>query len=502
MPATKESEYTAASSTGVGLGLARSSQTQTPLWQNQSTNRDYRDYRDPNEPPIYSQDEPNLRDRIQELAVAAHGGEQDMPIHEYPFPEVPNWRRDRELDATTRRRQDIVSTFFDAIRKKQDEVVAALIESEIITTETTNKDGRTPLLAAIEAGNIRTVQQLMDFDAKVNAFGIVAGMPPPAYGRKPDKIRRTPLMIAAEKGNLTIVKLLMETYGADDSLVANDGELALRLAASNGHREVVDYLPSRRGGGFRRWKTKHGKAMRRIKDAGQQIYGFLRILFYEIPKFIVWTAPKHCIVLPIIRGVKWLHKHRAELPHRIAMWFQHAWGRLKKVPGKIWKFIKWIPKAVKGFAEFVWDSIKTLPKAIKIAVLWIWEGVKRAGTAVSNVLARFLSFVHTALVAIATFFRNITLKDVWDGFVAFLRTVIIDGPKKLWEWICKFGDVTRKMLQAMWGFLGLIIWWLLRGIIELFIYIPKRLIMILASCGTSIGSGFREVLIWFNPKRQ
>ena len=64
-------------------------------------------------------------------------------------------------------------------------------------------------------------------------------------------------MIAAEKGNLTIVKLLIEAYHADDKLIAKDGQIALRLAASNGHREVVDYLPSRSGGGMKRWKRKY-----------------------------------------------------------------------------------------------------------------------------------------------------------------------------------------------------------------------------------------------------
>jgi hypothetical protein len=42
-------------------------------------------------------------------------------------------------------------------------------------------------------------------------------------------------------GNLVIVKILMEEYHCDDGLVASDGQIALRLAAQNGHREVVDF---------------------------------------------------------------------------------------------------------------------------------------------------------------------------------------------------------------------------------------------------------------------
>ncbi|EDN10917.1 predicted protein [Histoplasma mississippiense (nom. inval.)] len=85
-------------------------------------------------------------------------------------------------------------------------------------------------------------------------------------------IRRTPLQLAAELGNLPLVKMFIETYQCDDSKVAPDGELALRLASKNGHRHVVDYLPARRGGGWKRWRTAHEVSMAKARDALKSIF--------------------------------------------------------------------------------------------------------------------------------------------------------------------------------------------------------------------------------------
>lgn len=68
---------------------------------------------------------------------------------------------------------------------------------------------------------------------------------------------RTPLMLAASIGSLPLVKLLFKPpHSANDALVAPDGQIALRLAATAGHRAIVDYLPSRRAGGFSAFKRK------------------------------------------------------------------------------------------------------------------------------------------------------------------------------------------------------------------------------------------------------
>ncbi|KAF2261025.1 hypothetical protein CC78DRAFT_535918 [Lojkania enalia] len=484
MASSKESE-SAESASATGFSRASpGSVAQLERWQT------YRDLLpDSSDPPQYQQFDILTRERVQQLASEAHNDGQDFPIRESPG------LLQSEANPAAHRAQAILSTYFNAITTKKDEIVALFIKSNLVTTESTNVDGRTPLLAAIEVGNIRTVQQLMDYDADVNAYGMVSGMPEPRYGKKPAKIYRTPLQLAAEKGNLTIVKLLMETYGADDSLIAPDGELALRLAAANGHREVVEYLPLRRGGGFRRWKTKHHKAMRRAKEAGKKIFWFFRVIVYEVPKFFVYTVPKHLIVLPIIRGVKWMHRHRNELPQIIITW-------VKRMGKKMWRFFNDIPKAMKDFVQWIWKGIKKMPQGAKIMLLWIWSGLKSTGTVVANIFTRFFSFVHTALTALVSFFRRITIRDVWNGFVFFLHALVIDGPKRIWEWLCKFERMAEAVFETLFGFLGTLLWCLIRGIVELFIYLPKKLLVILASIANSIEGGFKEILIWINPKRQ
>ncbi|KAF2474460.1 ankyrin [Lindgomyces ingoldianus] len=447
--------------------------------------------RDPNDPPAYDEHGPALPEGIQQIADAIREqNNHDLPILEFPL--IRNTLRSAILQ------QDIVDSFFNAIRTKKDEVVAALIENNIVTPETTDKDGRTPLLAAIEAGNIRTVQELMDFDANINAYGVVGETSEWTRKKGYTKIYRTPLQLAAAQGNLTIVKLLMETYNADDSMIAPDGELALRLAAKNNHREVVNYLPTRRGGGWRRWKAKHHKAMKRTKKAAKSIYQFFRFCLWSVPRFFLWSVPKHLIILPLVLGSRWLWKHGSELPGIVWRW-------LNKIPQMIWDVLKEVPKFLKEctmeLAQMLWHLIKATPKAIGGMVVWLWQGIKSMGTAIGSTVGRLFSFIHTLLFAIVNLFRGLTLQDVWNGFMALLRAVFVDGLKKLWKWLCTFGEVTKDILEKMFGCIGFLVWLIIRGLIELIIYVPKKMLEIFASMGSSIAGGFSEVLIWINPKR-
>jgi hypothetical protein len=451
------------------------------------------------DPPLYLENDSTLRERIGQLIHLASSEEYPLPITSYPRTNLHGHLLLRNApDAIIKIRQEIVNTFFDAIKTKKDEDIAALIECAVVTPETIGSDGRTPLLAAIKAGNVRTVQQLMDFDANVNAFGIVCGLSPLRWGGSKDdtpSVFRSPLMVAAETGNLVIVKLLVECYGADDALVAPDGELALRLAASNGHREIVKYLPTRRSGGWRRWKTKHRQAVKRIVRAGKGIASFAWVLGFEVPKFFLWYVPKHVIVFPVWKALKWMHTHRDELPERIVRSLKRAGRTLMKVPEVLWLISK-------GLAESIWEGIKGLPKAVRFAIVWTYTGIKNMGDAVANVFKRFFTFLHTAFAAVANSFHNITLKDIWDGFGSFLHTLFVDGPRKMWRWLCTFEKMTLKMLGAMWGCAGWLLWMLLRALIGIFTYVPMRMWEIIVSVGGSLGSAFREVLIWIDPKRR
>jgi len=105
-------------------------------------------------------------------------------------------------------------------------------------------------------------------------------------------------MLAASTGSLSIVKLLFEPpYCANDALVAPDGQIALRLAAENDHRTIVDYLPSRRAGGYLRWKTHIAHNIARIKNALHRVVTFIKFSVWDLPKLFFWDIPMLVVLL-------------------------------------------------------------------------------------------------------------------------------------------------------------------------------------------------------------
>ncbi|KAF2501594.1 ankyrin, partial [Lophium mytilinum] len=415
----------------------------------------------------------------------------------------------------------IVNSFFSAITSKKDEAVAMMIESNLVTANTTSIRGETPLLAAVRVGNVRMVQELLDFEADVDAFGttpyeagesVIWDQADQYPGLIPTNIRkRTPLMLAAEKGNINLVKLLVDVYHANDALIAPDGELALRLASDNGHRDIVEFLPGRRGGGWRRWKAKHATTMNRAKKAIKNIAYFFRVVLYSIPRFFIWSCPKHLIVLPLKNSVVYCWKHRGEfggwckrqakaMPERIARGAAKVWRGIKKVPVTLWKIAKEIPGIVKDIAKWVWGIITGIPKALKVATLWLWDGVKSIAHGIGSILGRLASFLHTILSGIVSFFRDITLKDIWNGFCSFLHAVFIELPGKMAKWVVRFGEVSYKVMKALFGFWGKVIWWIIVALGEVVVYVPTKIWVVLASCGESLKKAMIELLIWINPK--
>jgi ankyrin repeat protein len=90
---------------------------------------------------------------------------------------------------------------------------------------TTDPDGRTPLLNAVEKGKIDIVKLLLDKNALINVKTKAGG---------------TPLVLAAGNNFPEIVKLLM-----DKSIDAKDYLPALNLAVKNGNRDVVDVFAAK-----------------------------------------------------------------------------------------------------------------------------------------------------------------------------------------------------------------------------------------------------------------
>jgi hypothetical protein len=312
----------------------------------------------------------------------------------------------------------------------------------------------------------------------------------------------------------------MEVYHADDSLIAPDGQIALRLAAENGHREVVDYLPARRGGGFRRWQHHHQKAIQRTKRALMKIYKVCKFFLWDVEKFFLWDCPKRLIVKPIAKACSWCWKNKAffgpwcahqlgQMPGRAKRFGNWVWKGIKAVPKavadttkEVWKFgTTTLPRWVKKLALWVWSLFTTrIPNAIVIAAKWIWKGLQSIGRAVLDIILRVASFLHTVFEAVLTFFRNLTLKDIWDGFCSILHAVFVAFPKTLVSWILQFSETSYKIMKAVFGGVGEILWWIVYGLGWLATYVPRKIWVVLQSLGSSFAKGGYEVIVFFKPK--
>ncbi len=331
-------------------------------------------------------------------------------------------------------------------------------------------------------------------------------------------------MFAASTGSLPIVKLLFEPpYSANDALVAPDGQIALRLAAENDHRAIVDYLPSRRAGGYLRFKTHNARSIEKIKKTLRQIAKVIKFFVWHLPKFFVWDVPKHLIVLPVVEGCKWCWANRrkigpwckhqfTEMPKRVAKFGKAAWKAAKKVPKAVWKAAKRTPKviwkvikkvseAVREMGKALWKLLTVrIPNAIHIALKWTWEGISSLARAIGNTFLRFVSFLHTVFEAIITFLRNVTLRDIWNAFYDFLRAVFVTIPKILWSWIQNFGEASYRVMKALLGCFGELLWCIAVALMDLVVYFPKKFGIILLSVASSFAKIFSEIRVWISPK--
>lgn len=465
-----------------------------------------------------------------------------LPLTKYPSPLPPNVDDGTEtinlngpnsnspnIQKERRNLQcKLIRLFFDAIRTKKTDLVTKLVTNGFVSPDVPNQYGLTPLLAAVEAGDGAMVCALLNLGADVNAFGIPTKRSTYYYryssssssrrrkGKENKKKKeqlppdaRTPLMLASSTGHLALAKLLLRDFKAEDSLIAGDGQLALRLAADNGHREIVDLLPARRGGEFQRWRTHHAVAISKIKRAGRGILVFFAFFVYYVPRTLLWSLPKHCVVKPGIKLAKWSWENK----QRFGGWCQ---AQVKKMPeramrgvkaaGRVVKSLKHVPrgvaKFVKALAKAVWKLVTRIPRAMKVMCLWIWESLKRVGLATGMVFLKVVSALHTAAMAILSFFRNITLKDVGNGIAVALKALFVDLPKAVWSGMKAFGNASYNALGYMLGFLGKVLWWIARVLFEVAVFLPKQLWKILAAIGSSVAKGYYEILVWLNPKRR
>lgn len=76
-------------------------------------------------------------------------------------------------EEAAKERQNVIKGFFTGIKNEQGDVVELFISRGLVTANTVDEDGQTPLLAAVRTKNVKIVQQLLDAGAEADAFGVI-----------------------------------------------------------------------------------------------------------------------------------------------------------------------------------------------------------------------------------------------------------------------------------------------------------------------------------------
>jgi hypothetical protein len=420
---------------------------------------------------------------------------------------------------------DLVAPFFAAIRAGDVNLVTSLLDATPSLAHTpdictqfsrplynaipTTHLGILPLYAATVAGNPYIVALLAQRGAPIDELS-----PTGKYHDDKIPIMRTPLMAAASQGSLPLVKLLFKDLKADDTVVAPDGVIALRLAVIGNHKEIVALLPTRRRGGWLRFKHSQRKAMRRIRKGGYALYRLIRFFVWDLPKFFVWDIPKACLpslkeaikAIPRIpsaiyrftkRFAKGLWKVILRLPEFISTLAKELWATIKEIPSFCVDFAKGCWTVAKDVAQWLWKIItQTIPHALRSTMRFVGRQLTATGRFLLQLLKDIASFFHTVLTAIITCFKDVTLKDI----VHALSIVFVSVPKWIWRttvdvvvaikngtiWILEqMGDLVRCLVELIW---------------DLLLWIPKKLGHIAVGVGEIGVAGVRECAWWINPK--
>ncbi|KAL6887236.1 ankyrin repeat-containing domain protein [Trichoderma longibrachiatum] len=405
---------------------------------------------------------------------------------------------EKELQKEYPNQIDDITNLFKAIDNKQVDQISKIVAAGLVSPDAPNNQGETPLIAAVTSNDPAMIRTLVSLGATVNGYGLYC------EDDSRTKAQRTPLQVAAAQGKLGIVKILRD-LGADDSLVAPDGAIALRLAAENGHREVVEYLPARRGGAWKRWKTTHGKQMQRVRRILEKIGSVLKFFVWTVPKFLLWTIPKRVVTTVPKAVFVTLPKELYERRHKIGPWCKRQIykfpSRVKKLANHAHDGIKKAGKVIEKTPGKIWEVMKRMPGALRLIMSWIGRGSCNIGNAAFDVLKRVVSLIHTTTEAVIGFFRAVTLADVANGFRAVLRAVFIDFPKAAAWLVTTVGKTAYQVLESVLGTLGKVIFYAVALLIRLVGWLPQKTWEMLLACGRSVGKGVEEVLVCINPKR-
>lgn len=197
----------------------------------------------------------STRDILSAASLSRQG--RNLPNTSYPESIMStSFAQDKLLDEE----RSHIKRLFVSVGNEDTSTLVSLLTSELVSPNVMTAGAITPLVYAAARGLFDSTEALVMHSADLNLLSRSAFAAfEPAKIASANKLTddmghsefRTPLMAAAENGRLRVVELLLQA-GADDSIVAPDGQIALRLAISNGHREVAYLLPKRNDGASKR----------------------------------------------------------------------------------------------------------------------------------------------------------------------------------------------------------------------------------------------------------
>lgn len=229
----------------------------------------------------------STRDLLSATTLSGQG--RPLPLTRYP--ELSMLSSLSEDKILTIERQHIKRLFI-AVGTEDTPVLASLLSSGLVSPDVFSAGGITPLVYASAHGLINSTEVLIFHSADVNlmanaAFAAFAPAEVAAASKLKDGMAfsepRTALMAAAAAGRLRVVKLLL-LAGADDSIIAPDGQIALRLACVNGHTHVAKILPALNAGAAQRVKYKLAQAVVHYEDAVR----FLQLVLWITLLLATW----------------------------------------------------------------------------------------------------------------------------------------------------------------------------------------------------------------------
>jgi hypothetical protein len=345
-------------------------------------------------------DDTNIETMVSDILA---GRQEPVPVYspEAPTGATTHDRIRQNIDVNS---IEVWDNLFRVIETGQVDAISQFVELGLDLATRHPRRLQYPIYHAVHHSQSNMMRHLINFKCDVNVWS----GPDRLFGIRPDNERqRTPLMCAAEQGNLNICKILCESAFADPMLIAPDGQTAQRLAARNGHKEIVTYLPAHRGGAYLRLdcaslipvnpyscvdELRHRWNI--IRVAAHGVYEVCHVTFYLIPRFFLFDAPRE-ILRASGRALRRLYNSIppiSEWGGVIARAVKSILRGIKDFIVGTAKVIAKTPKALYKCGKYIvkqtWKGIKALPELVKIGAQKTWAGLKAFGRWLQDFLLR------------------------------------------------------------------------------------------------------------------